>query len=318
MNCFAEKLRLNVCEVSDAQFPVNSLAGVDASMFHQLQKSDEPDILDLFNDINSAAWLLFKSTFIQSFLSKYSMVKASDSFGALLRPVTVVPAYAGTAGIVIDASGKSNYQYITVKSLFVYAQSPQTFDVEFWDLEMSVLLYTQTVTVATGKNRIAVNQSFDSNMLFVCYDASVSILYDTDYYGADGSCQFCKCCNDGLSVYGGKSTATPVYPVTQNGRFSGLGLDIDFGCNIEDLICENVNDLLNGYIYAFGASMKQEQTQTKKANAFTTFKPEEPEKSYNHYHERMVKEIDSFVESMRLPDGFCAKCKQLTTNTFSV
>jgi hypothetical protein len=246
------------------------------------------------------------------------MFKASESFGELMRPVSTVPAYAGKSGIVIDASGKSNYQYITVKSLFVYSRSNQTFDMEFWDLEMSVLLYTQTVTVTAGKNKITVGQSFDTNLLFVCYDSTVSILYQTDFYGADGSCQCCRCCNDGLSVYGGQSTATPAYPVTQSGKFAGLGLDIDYGCNIEDLICENVTDLLNAYIYAFGASMKQEQFQTKKANKFTTFKPEELEKSYNHYHERMMQEIQSYVDSMQLPNGFCAKCRKLTTNTFSV
>lgn len=318
MNCFADKLQLNVCDTSGVEFPVNSLAGVDASMFHQLQKSDEPDILDLFNDINSAAWLLFKSSFNSSFLSKYSLLKASDSFGALINPVSNVTAYAGTSGIIVDARGKSNYQSITVKSLFVYSQINQTFDVEFWDLEMSVLLYTQTITVTRGKNKISVGEVFDTNMLFVCYDSTVSTLFDTDFYGADGSCQCCRCCNDGLSVYGGRSTATPAYPVTQNGRFSGLGLDLDFGCDIEDLICENVNELLTAYIYAFGASMKQEQFQTKKANKFTTFKPEELEKSYNHYKDRMMKEIDSYIEAMQLPVGFCAKCKQLTKTTFSV
>ncbi len=315
MNCLGSLLELNVCQ-NGSLFPVNSLAGIDADFFHRLQKSDEPDIQDLFNDINSSAWLLFKSEFNASFHANFLSYSVSYSFGTLLRPAIFAPAFVGKQGFYIDAQKKSNYQRVTVKNLILWSQSPTNITIEFWDLDMSILLDSQVVAVIGGKNRISVNKSFDSEKIFVCYDGTASVLFQTQ---ADGACGCaCVCCNN-LNIWGAKTDVVPEYSTLQLSTATyGLGADIVLSCEIDDLICENQNELLSAYIYAFGACLKQEQFQSKKSNKITMLKPEEAQASYNFYFDKMMLDINTFVSQMKIPDGFCAECKQFLKIDYEV
>ena len=317
MNCLASLLRLDVCSSDGSNFPVNSLAGVDADFFHRLQKSDEPDIQDLFNDVNSAAWMLFLCSFNEQFTRKYSVVSKSDTFGGLLKPVQSVPAYAGKQGFQIKSINKTNYQYLFVKRLYFWSKTSANVTFEFWDADMSVLLDSVTAAVTSGKNSITINRYFDSENLFICYDGAVAIAFQTDYYGADGSCLNYTCCDGGFLVNGAQSDVLPLDLVYSGWTF-GLGASVEQSCLITDLICENANSLMNAYIFAFGAALKQEQKQTKKLNKITVVKPEEAQESYDFYIEKMEKELSNFFQTFTIPEGFCAECRPFLTNIQSV
>lgn len=309
MACLSDLLSFNICTSS----LVTSLAGVDAAMFNNLQKSDESDVQTLFNDVNSEAERLFNDEFSKIFHSFFNFHQESDSVGSLIKPVQFVPVYAGKQGILIEKP-ESNFAKIQIKALSFWSQLTTSVTVEFWDADMSVLLASQVVNLTAGRNRIAINMTFDSDNLFICYDGSISKLFKTS--DSVDNCNVCTC-NGNIS--GAKTNTTPEDSTLSLGsEMYGLGIDFSIGCEIQDLICFYQNELLNTYLYAFGAALKQEQFQTKKSNKWTMLKPEEIQKSYDMYANKLRESLESFIENMTIPDGFCATCKPFSQIQFGL
>lgn len=309
MACLSDLLSFNICSSS----LVTSLAGVDAAMFNNLQKSDESDVLTLFNDVNSEAERLFNDEFSKIFHSFFNFHQESASVGSLYKPVQFVPAYVGKQGLLIEKP-KSNFAKIQIKALSFWSQSTTSVTVEFWDADMSVLLTSQVVSLTAGRNRIAINMTFDTDNLFICYDGSISKLFKTS--DSVDNCGICRC---SANVSGGQTNATPeTSNLSLSSEFYGLGVDFTIGCDIQDLICFYQNELLNTYLYAFGAALKQEQFQTKKSNKWTMLKPEEISKSYDMYANKLRESLESFIKNMTIPDGFCATCKPFSQIQFGL
>lgn len=307
MACLSDLLSFNICSSS----LVTSLAGVDAAMFNNLQKSDESDVQTLFNDIKNEAERLFNEEFSKIFHSFFNFHQESASVGSLIKPVQFVPVYAGKQGILIEKP-ESNFAKIQIKALSFWSQSATSVTVEFWDADMSVLLASQVVNLTGGRNRIAINMTFDTDNLFICYDGSISKLFQTS-----DSVDNCNVCNE--NVLGAKTNTTPEASTLSLGsEMYGLGIDFTIGCEIQDLICFYQNELLNTYLYAFGAALKQEQLQTKKSNKWTMLKPDEISKSYDMYANKLRESLESFIKNMTIPDGFCATCKPFSTITYGL
>jgi len=311
MACLSGLLSLNMCNGSTL---VQSLAGVDASMFHNLQKSDEPDIQDLFNDVNSDAERLFNDEFAKVIHGFYFFGQESASVGSLFKPVQFVPAFAGKQGILIEKPS-NNWTKITVKKLYLFAQTTSSTTIEFWDADMSVLIASQVVNFTGGKNSVEINMTFDIDNLFICYDGSVSKLFRTTEYV--DNCGTCSCA--GSNISGAKTASTPeTSTLALSSEMYGLSIDFSIGCDLQDLICFYQNELLTAYLYAFGASLKQEQFQTKKSNKFTLLKPEEIQISHDNYMAKLRESLESFIKNMTIPNGFCLKCKPFSTITYGL
>jgi len=309
MACLSDLLSFNICSSS----LVTSLAGVDAAMFNNLQKSDESDVLTLFNDVNSEAERLFNDEFSKIFHSFFNFHQESASVGSLYKPVQFVPAYVGKQGLLIEKP-ESNFAKIHIKTLSFWSQLTTSVTVEFWDADMSILLASQVVSLTGGRNRIVINMTFDTDNLFICYDGSISKLFKTS--DSVDNCGICRC---NANVSGGQTNATPeTTTLSLSSEFYGLGVDFSVGCDLQDLICFYQNELLNTYLYAFGAALKQEQFQTKKSNKWTMLKPEEIQKSYDLYANKLRESLESFIKNMKIPDGFCATCKPFSTITYGL
>jgi hypothetical protein len=309
MACLSDLLSFNICSSS----LVTSLAGVDAAMFNNLQKSDESDVQTLFNDVNSEAERLFNDEFSKIFHSFFNFHQESASVGSLIKPVQFVPVYAGKQGILIEKP-ESNFAKIHIKALSFWSQLTTSVTVEFWDADMSILLASQAVILTGGRNRIAINMTFDTDNLFICYDGSISKLFKTS-----DSVDNCNVCSCNENVLGAKTNTTPEASTLSLGsEMYGLGIDFSIGCEIQDLICFYQTELLNTYLYAFGAALKQEQLQTKKSNKWTMLKPDEISKSYDMYANKLRESLESFIKNMKIPDGFCATCKPFSTITYGL
>jgi hypothetical protein len=232
------------------------------------------------------------------------MVRAGCQSDSLSKPVALCPVSAGKQGIVINNCSKK--LSTIVKRLFFYSNISGNVTFEFWDADMSVLIHSQVVSVINGKNTISVQKAFNSDNLFICYDGSASIAFKTEG---------CGCC--GFSIKGGKTNVTPNIDTMQlSGEHYGLGVDVSFMCMIEDIICANSDMLMNAYVYAFGAALKEEQASSKKSNKATLFKPEEAQQAYNNYMDKLREELESVV--MTIDMSGCATCKEFQQTKFFV
>lgn len=217
---------------------------------------------------------------------------ASDLAGVKIR--FALPKYA-----------KLHILSIGVFSEEGYSSPPLT--VKIYDTDQDgELLKTITADVNEGRNTINVDEDFDRDEIFVCFDPEAFSLrksnnkyFQSRLYPYDSiACEF-PCVGSKYTGY-----------VRQ---VEGGGINVKFvvQCSVRKFIEENLNIFKHALWWAVGVEATIERTMSDDFNRFTTMTIEEAEGRMTFFNAEYDKKITSITSGLHIPeDNECFLCKQ--------
>lgn len=197
------------------------------------------------------------------------------------------------------------YGRTQIIDLQVYSDTDQT-DFTYQiknDVENGVLLKEGSADLVAGLNIIHVDTYFDSDTLFISYDASLFTIRETStkFYKDllsfdDWSCWY-PCYS------GGKGSITHI-----NG--GGFNVIFDSVCSVAKVVEQNINVFKTAFWYRIGLELLRERIHSDKFNRWTTLTTDRAEQLEKAYIEECELKLTNAVKSLRMKeDPICFACK---------
>lgn len=289
----------------------NGLPGVTLNLLDELTKDEQADFEEFWDYI----YALAKVNFINDI-----QTRLSDKFHIDLKLVSretskflTENTNSGLAGVTLEYSlpkyAKLQVLSIGVDSIIDY-ESPEFTYTIYEDDANGRVLYTATEALTDGRNTIDVYQDFESDKIFISYDADDYRLKGTEnkYYA---NCSYFDKLTCTFPCYTDGYTAS----VTQ---VNGGGLNVKFViyCSIEKFICENINIFKNAFWYRIGVDLMRERLLSDRFNRFTTLTTARAEQLLELYNTEYLKLADNSVKNLRVQeDDICFECKSTVSAT---
>lgn len=213
---------------------------------------------------------------------------------------------SGLAGVKIQFDlpryGRLHIVDVKVRSNEDYPSPGLTLD--FYDEdENGELLHSVSESITEGHNTIEVDRDFETDKLFIAYDASSFSLFGTDNkYYAGGLLKwdklFCM-----WPCFGGTGSVRQV-----NG--GGLNVTYNVYCSAEKFVCENINLFKKTFWWKIGQELAVERRIGNRLNQFTTMTDERKTELADFYQAQYSKALDNSIEAHNVDeDPYCFQCK---------
>jgi hypothetical protein len=191
-------------------------------------------------------------------------------------------------------------------------------EVYVYDFQNNILLDTIEVSGVAGEIvYVTINKKYLTNRqnlsLFICYDSSVSGVYNSTVY--DGSGSNCRSCRRGGSSVsyiqsGYISSVSSKIDSNFTGSSTGNGLTIDYSinCSIEPFVC-NLSQLLAWpLLFKVGAELMLELKNSRRLNSIIVLDTGTNADMLDYFQSSYEKAMNDLVKNLRLPEDICFKC----------
>jgi hypothetical protein len=312
--CFDDFITIGKSFPSRSGLYATNIPGVTLALFDDLTKDEQGDYVECWNDLYSNA----QANFIADVQGKLA-----DKFHIDLKLVSRETSeftkdentFDGHAGLTLQyyLPKYAKLQVLTIEIFSIESYASPEFIVRFYKNDSSgELLYTKSVEIIPGRNRIDIFQDFEVDKLFISYSSADYRLYKSENrYYMDGSypwgfdkfsCTFPICVGSNASV-------------TQT---NGGGLNADFVvyCSIEKFICRNLNIFKKAFLSRIGIDLIRERVLTDRFNRFTTLTTERATELAGYYQKEYDNDLENSVRNLRIQeDPICFECKSIVSST---
>jgi hypothetical protein len=306
--CFNNYINLDESIPSRSGLYADSLPGIDSEMIEGLAKSTK-DGDETWSVLYKRAYDALTNDVARLLNSKFNVdLKLISRETSTFKAST--NGASGLAGIKIEFD-LPKYARIHIISIGVYSeQEYETPDVPFYVYEEDGdgdLLHETSGEITAGKNTINVDQDFESDILFVAYDADTYSFRSTenksyDYPYITWSCDECEFDCGG---YNGKVS-----------QVNGGGINVKYVvyCSIQKFVCENLNLFAQSLLWKIGQVITEERRYGERLNKFTTMILERHEELLAFYKEKYTEDLGATIKAMNVrEDEYCFPCKHLVS-----
>jgi hypothetical protein len=295
MRCLRDYVGLKVCGGASALPPsglyINALNGIGLDQLSSLADADQRSVEGVWSDIQDRALLRFSDDLRAAFAAKYNISNIQQSI-SLIKKVDSSTAEAGEAskwkGFVVDqriSSPTDDYKYSSLSSIHIQRVSfkadasndGDTTQVKVFDLLTGDVLFSQSVTLATGWNDVEVNTTFTANhfdipqVIFVainadglaCFDKTIDSIV-SNHYGS------LLDINGAISTYASASDPVLESDLTTGSNSYGLTGEVSLKCSFDAIACSNKELFKRALWLCLGIEVMQEQLSSTRLSAYTS------------------------------------------------
>lgn len=284
MKCFDSYIGVLGCNMPtpDSGLYVNSLPGMPLMSIDMIANPEQVNFVGVWNDVQIRAEQRLLSEVTYRFSKRYKIksINHSNNIGKGIDATTIYPQSSSVLrGLFISqnidsCSCSSNLQAINIQSLLFYNNGTER-NITFYiiDASTNATLYSVTKTVVAGWNYIPIEQTFNSDKLYLLFGeetvSSVSLPLTSQIRE-----NWCRCvqslcdtdCCDG-EVKGIEFTnVADLTTFTKGDDSFGLSAIYSLTCSYEPLICENRNVFKTAYWYLLGLELVIERIYSSRMN----------------------------------------------------
>lgn len=336
MECLRNYIGLRGCPPNDpeSELYVNSLPGISLASVDALANSEQMTYAQVWSDVQTRAIRRFANA-VNSELRKRFKLKSIRRSINLPKKVNVENQLAAAAelrGVVIDLAltddfTQSNLQCIYVQEVWLWINTVPANDFnvrvyEMWqesgydDTEAFEVLVDKDDLTA-GWNRIPINSTFNSDKIFVCYEADEidsSELKISEYL----SNQLCSCiaslygCCNGATIQGATAdlSGDALNILTTGNNAHGLSVMFSIQCRYDNIVCGDKNVFTTAYWYLLGNEIQIERLHTTRINQWTMDR-KEAEELRDFYQAQFEKELETAIAGVDIDlNDACVECNQ--------
>lgn len=284
MKCFENYIGVLGCNMSvpDSGLYVNSLPGMPLMSIDMIANPEQVNFVGVWNDVQIRASHRLLSEVTSRFSKRYKIksINHSNNIGRVIDVTTTfLPLANGCRGIHISqnidsCSCSSNLQAINIQSLLFYNNGTER-NITFYiiDASTNATLYLVTKTVVAGWNDIPIEQTFNSDKLYLLFgaDAVSSISLPLTSQIRENWCRCVQslcdtdCCTGEIKGIEFPDLADLSSFTTGDDTF-GLSAIYSLTCSYEPLICENRSTFKSAYWYLLGLELVIERIYSSRMN----------------------------------------------------
>ena len=335
MNCLTDYIGLKGCTpgTPESGLYVNSLPGISLASVDAMANSEQATYAQVWDDVQVRAVSRFASL-VNAELRKTVRLKSIKNSINLGKKVDLDSTTALTVGqlrgVIIDLALQdeftaSNLQCIFVQEVSIYllAVPADNFFIRVYEMWHQsgfddALAYSQEIDVADlaiGWNRIAINTAFNSDKIFVGYEADEinSVQLEMNQFVANqlngcvgsiyGGC-------DGANIVGAKVNLTgdPLNIVSTGNNTYGMTAIFSVQCRYDNIVCDNKNIFAGAWWYLLGNEIQIERLHSTRINQWTMDR-KEAEELRDWYQVRFEEELTTAITGCDIDlNDACVEC----------
>lgn len=304
MNCYQNYIGIDRSLASRSGLYVTDLPGVDIRVLDALTKKEQADYTEFWERILDRA-----CTTLTADLSAQMQRIFHVDYKLLSRETsqfqTEVNDTDERAGILIrfDLPKYAVLHVISVGIIAEESYESPAFTIQFLDQDQNgELLHEVAEEISASRQVINVDRDFETDQLFVSYDAAAYLLRKTDN----------KEYNTGLAYWDKVFCQIDCGTLTGDVRqIAGGGLNVKFNvrCSVEKYLCENINLFRTALWWRTGLELVKERRYGNKLNEYTTMSFQDAENMEGMYQLEYDKELKNAIGSQRIyEDPICFQC----------
>lgn len=322
MQCLIDYIGLLGCDNSvtpASGIYINSLQGINLKSLQAVANHEQVTYKAAWNDIQLRASKIFELDFTSALSEKFKLLplQRSIDLGTKISS-TAEAASAKYKGEVIDirpTASASDWKSSALASIYVqsfpvYSTAAAATTIKVFDVEKQTELYTQSATLAIGWNTIEINTQFNSECIFICYNASLipsfskTIPSNTNYgYGIQSY------------LKGGYSDIPFTSSSLTTGTDSyGTSVIYSVRCSFQNLVCKNKDLFTSAWWYLLGVETMITRLTSDEISSFTTVgikRAEELRERFDSLYQQAKKQI---VDGLTLDQADpCIECNEKFT-----
>lgn len=306
----------------DSGLYVNSLPGISLKAIDQMANQEQVTYAQVWDDVQQRSIKGFGTKLTSKFSERFRLKKISKSIdlGKLIDTVNNQTAPDSEyRGFTFELKWKSDVffkpsglQVVWVKELNYFAAAAGAVTLKIFDLDLNTEVYSKTVTMAQGWNRIPVFQCFDAYRLFFCYDStSTTSVYQAlnywpqelsnevvhtiyQWYGFEVNGWLRGCKSDIVSPL--NFTAAPI---VQNNNTYGLSAIFSLLCGFENIVKNNLKAFELAFWYQLGIELMVECLASSRYNIVTIDKAK-AEELLKYFTDKFEEELTLTVRGIDL------------------
>lgn len=236
---------------------------------------------------------------------------AAQNVGVYDVPFETIAASNHYRGIYLEMYD-SYYGSVLLNHVQLYLKGAINSTIYVYNVNDGSLITSKDFTGSVGSNIIKLNhkiQSYGQRIrLFVCYDAS---RVDSISTSAQNSFP------DYLISRAGKvsQSSSILYDnIDFDNESAGLVLNFNVNCDIDGLICQNLDYLTNAYWYLLGKNIMLQAMHSERYNKFTLKSMDEKKEMHDYYADQYDEQLKAALDSVELiSDGICYSCDKKRT-----
>jgi len=283
MQCLKDFIGIGGCGVEEplSGLLINDLAGISLKSIAAFTDAEMDTYKKVYEAVQKRAIAKFSNDIQKFFESKIRLknVKQSVNIGSVIG-TNITSAAAQFRGFTSDLTygtrrlTGSQYHSHYIQSLSYYSDTViSDFSLQVIDVQRAIVLDTFTFDVVVGWNTVQVEKRYQTNILKVCYDAtlidSVEHQIPNSYLWnwIDLACTFGYC---GASLYG--SNDTDKFSKERQGINNSFGVSaiMSIVCTYDNIVCNNLNYWKLPFWYLLGIEMLTECLYSERLNKYTT------------------------------------------------
>lgn len=338
MECLRDYIGLRGCPPNnpESELYINSLPGISLASVDALANSEQATYAQVWADVQTRAIRRFTNA-VNSELRKRFKLKSIRSSINIPKKVNVENITAAVAGdlrgFIVDLAlsddfTQSNLQCIYVQELWLWINTVPADDFkvqiyEMWhedgyDDSKAFELTLDVDDLTTGWNRIPVNETFNSDKIFIGYEADDMISSElklSDYIAN-------QLCSSLSYVYGGCGGASitgaianlsgDALNVSSTGKNTyGLSAMFSIQCRYDNLVCGDKNVFTTAFWYLLGVELQIERLHSTRINQWTMDR-KEAEELRDFYQVEFEKELETACMGVDIDlNDACIDCNEI-------
>lgn len=333
MDCLKDYIGVAWCgEVTPppSNIYINSLPGVSLKQINGLADDEQKTFAGVWDDIQTRAVKRIASAFYEQMQKRYKIFNIKHSYN-LNRQIDLTSSSSPTdafCGFIVEMRRTANdvidsyLASISIQSLSFYASPTDAGDsveVMIFDLTSGDKVFTDTITLVAGWNKVEVNEVFtndfmdNSFQLFCCIDTSNIVTYSKEVDVEN----FTDCALRIKGASTGEIDNITSDDITEGNESYGLTGIISSVCLWDALVCSNKKAFESAWLYCLGVETMIENIYSERFNKYTTIginrakelvDPENP----HSYIAIFEKEIKQACEGIYIDESdACIDCNAL-------
>jgi len=251
-------------ENPDSGYYINDLPGITTAKMEDVADIEEYQGSVIWDDIYNMSVRLMENdikTSLRKYYRNYSYRKNGNT-GRIDITNTNVAAEGFYSGWQFDLVGLNENLSMTFDTINVHVVTGDSLTVKIWDAITGEELFTETFTVTIGFNAYRILQSiplWKHRVLFIGYDATLVTVKQVERFDI----------SLGEASANHVSTSASVVQSNITGANTGMMLNYNIECSIDNFVCQRVDLFKDPFLYKLGIEFCNELLYSDRINRFT-------------------------------------------------
>lgn len=322
MQCLIDYIGLLGCDNSvtpASGIYINSLQGINLKSLQAIANHEQVTYKNAWDDIQLRASKMFELDITSELSNKFKLLPLQRSIDLNTKiSATAEAASAKYKGVAIDirpTGSTSDWKASALASIYVqqykvYSTAALATTIKVFDVERQTQLYTKAATLSIGWNTIEINTQFNSEYIFLCYDAtfipsaSKPIPTNTNYgYGIQ-------------SYLRGGYSDIPFTSASLTTGTDAYGSSVIYSvrCSFQNLVCNNKDLFTPAWWYLLGVETMVTRITSDEISSFTTVGIKRAEELREHFNSLYQQSKKQVIDGITLDQADpCIECNEKYT-----